>query len=339
MVSYSLPGITGSRGAGLGNEVIPWGKAFLAARALDLKLVDPPWWLNKRPYGRELHASVWRTAEYLTLRGMPTASIDSAMLESLGSWDYFDAMMHLKEDQPSLLQSRPVLLHTSGMAGGYLAIRKAQRFLAARLLWSRDSEDLTTFKSEASVRIGVHVRSGDFTTAALEPEIFNVQLSLDWYLETLTSLVRRLGGSVDVFVASQGPELRLNGLKGLAGVHHLHGTSVEDLSALASCDVIVPSISSFSLLSIFLSDALYVWPAQHLHDVDGWRDIWGHEPRQINGPTSRSRALAQSEQPHIFRGIPRSSGEFWPEWFIDQIKLRAHLRRQEQDLILYGVTR
>jgi hypothetical protein len=339
MVNYSLPGITGPRGAGLGNEVIPWGKAFLAARALDLKLVDPPWWLNKRPYGRELQTSVLRTAEYLALRAMPTISIDSAKVKSLGSWDYFDAMMELKADQHSLPRSRPVLLHSSGMDGGYLAIRKARRFLAARLLYSRGVDPLATAGNEASVRIGVHVRAGDFSAGELEPGIFNVQSPTDWYVETITSLVQRLGGLVEVLVASQGPILDLDDQDGIVEIRQLRGTSIEDLSVLASCDVIVPSISSFSLLAIFLSDALYVWPAEHLHDVDGWRDIWGHDPRQVSGPTARSRSIAESNELHVFRGIPRSGGEPWPDWFIDQIQIRAHLRRQEQDLILYGVTR
>jgi hypothetical protein len=339
MVKYSLPEITGARGAGLGNEVIPWGKAFLAARALGLKLVDPPWWLNKRPYGRELHATRWGTAEYLALRAMPTISIDSAMVESLGSWDYFDAMMKLKADRYPLLRSRPVLLHSSGMDGGYLAIRKARRFLATRILYSRSSEALVTAGSEAAVRIGVHVRAGDFSAANLEPGVFNVQLSMDWYVETITSLVHRLGGLVQVLVASPRPIIELEDLGGLAEISQLSGTSVEDLSVLASCDVIVPSISSFSVLAIFLSDALYVWPAQHLHDVGGWRDIWGHEPRQISGPTARAREIAESKELNVFRGIPRSGGEPWPDWYIDQIRIRAHLRQQEQDLTLYGVTK
>jgi len=123
--------------------------------------------------------------------------------------------------------------------------------------------------------------------------------------------------------------------RGLTQIRQLSGTSVEDLSVLASCDVIVPSISSFSLLAIFLSDALYVWPAQHLHDADGWRSIWGHEPRQASGPTAGSRKLAESEELNVFRGIPRSGSEPWPDWFIDQINIRAYLRRQEQDLTLY----
>lgn len=37
--------------------------------------------------------------------------------------------------------------------------------------------------------------------------------------------------------------------------------------------------------------------------------------------------------------MPRYDGEPWPGWFIDQVRMRAHLRRQEQDLTLYGVTR
>jgi hypothetical protein len=339
MATFSLPGITGHRGAGLGNEVIPWGKAFLAAQALDLKLVDPPWWLNTRPYRRELPAPAWGTARYLALRALPTTSLDTAAVESLGPWDYFDAMTRLRTDQQARLRSRPVLLHSSGMEGGFLAIRKARRFLAARLLYSRGSEALTSTGPESAVRIGVHVRAGDFTAAEPEPGVFNVQLPQDWYVETISSLVQRLGGEVEVVVASQGPTLPPQGRPALTGVRYLTGTSVQDLSALASCDVIIPSISSYSLLAIFLSDALYVWPAQHLHEVDGWRDIWGYQPRQVSGPTASSRESARSAELKVFRGIPRSGGEPWPDWFIDQIRIRAQLRRQEQDLTLFGVTR
>ena len=49
MLQYALPMATG-RGAGLGNELIPWGKAYIASRVLGIPALHPAWGLNTRRY-------------------------------------------------------------------------------------------------------------------------------------------------------------------------------------------------------------------------------------------------------------------------------------------------
>jgi hypothetical protein len=45
------------RGAGLGNELIPWAKAFIASQELNAHLMYPAWGLNKREYRKYFETS------------------------------------------------------------------------------------------------------------------------------------------------------------------------------------------------------------------------------------------------------------------------------------------
>ena len=48
---YCLPRVP-KRGYGLGNELIPWARAHLAAELLGAELLTPAFGLNRRPYWR-----------------------------------------------------------------------------------------------------------------------------------------------------------------------------------------------------------------------------------------------------------------------------------------------
>src|SRR5580693_3074408 len=52
-----IPKLTTSRGEGLGNEIIPWAKAFLASRVLSARLAHPAWGRNARGYWRNFGTS------------------------------------------------------------------------------------------------------------------------------------------------------------------------------------------------------------------------------------------------------------------------------------------
>ena len=50
---WSVPKLLTPRGAGLGNEVFPWAKAYLGARAFGLKESATPWAINRGRFDRE----------------------------------------------------------------------------------------------------------------------------------------------------------------------------------------------------------------------------------------------------------------------------------------------
>ena len=49
MLRFCIPRVR-NRGHGLGNELVPWARAFLASQLLDARLVPPAFGLNRRGY-------------------------------------------------------------------------------------------------------------------------------------------------------------------------------------------------------------------------------------------------------------------------------------------------
>ena len=320
-----------TRGAGLGNEVFPWAKAYLGAIAFDARLVDPPFLLNPRRYDRELEVGgIGATVRYLAAFSLPATTIDQPLFDTLGGADYYDAMCSLRAQLGT--KSGLILRHTTGMRNGYLGIRRARPFLRSRLLGTeavlRHLASLPAV-GDGVVTFGLHIRGGDFDSQQrVAPDV-------------LDSVHRELDRPLQVYVASNLPSGRLEDLLDLpgCGVTLLSGSATEDLAVLASCDFIIPSISSYSLLAIFLSDAFYCWPQEHLNDTGGWLSIWGHESSSGGPATTESIASQMSEDVRVVRGIPVPATPSWPRWLPDALADRALVRATSTDLCMYGVVR
>lgn len=330
------------RGAGLGNEIFPWAKAYLAARALDLVCIEPAWRLNPRRYDRQLGGTFASSTGHWVARALPSVEITSARYHSTNVVDYYEAMRHL---QPQLISARsPVLLHSSGMSGGYLAIRRAKRFLRKSILGSEEAilalAEVDTAPS-AAVRVAVHVRGGDFQRGnSVQESTFNQALPLEWYKAQLETLASSLGCPIEVFVATDGPQESTADALALGNIRpRTVGTSsISDLAILADCDVLISSVSSFSLLAAFLSDAPYIWHRDQLGERGGWLSIWGHEPASEGGgftQTSIKQSLAKP--PSVFRGHAHSLKPVWDNSLIEYLRHRASMRETNTDLIHYGV--
>src|SRR5882757_5170810 len=95
---YSAARQTGRRGAGLGNEIFAWAKAYLAAQELGLELVNPPWFLSRYGYHRLLprqaSSSVLTHGRVYAQRRL---LVTESMYRSLGHIDYGLAMRALGE--------------------------------------------------------------------------------------------------------------------------------------------------------------------------------------------------------------------------------------------------
>ena len=176
--------------------------------------------------------------------------------------------------------------------------------------------------------------------ADLAPGVFNARIPRDWQVAMVESFVAKCPAPVSVVVCgdestSDVVETLRGVLPAACSVHEGSAAGVADLARLAWSDLVIPSVSSFSLTASFLGDGLYCWPLEHLHESGGWRSIWGFEPEQEGGPTSRAQDVA----PTNGRGIAQSSSPHWPDWAIEYIVRRAQLRQRESDLIYYGVVR
>ena len=328
---WSVGKMLSTRGAGLGNEVFPWAKAYLGAIAFDARLVDPPFLLNPRRYDRELEVGgIGATVRYLAAFSLPATTIDQPLFDTLGGADYYDAMCSLRAQLGT--KSGLILRHTTGMRNGYLGIRRARPFLRSRLLGTeavlRHLASLPAV-GDGVVTFGLHIRGGDFDSQQrVAPDV-------------LDSVHRELDRPLQVYVASNLPSGRLEDLLDLpgCGVTLLSGSATEDLAVLASCDFIIPSISSYSLLAIFLSDAFYCWPQEHLNDAGGWLSIWGHESSSGGLATTKSIASQVSEDVRVVRGIPVPASPSWPRWLPGALADRALVRATSTDLCMYGVVR
>ena len=62
-----------------------------------------------------------------------------------------------------------------------------------------------------------------------------------------------------------------------------------DLLLLASADLLVCSLSSYSLTAAWLGAMPYLWLRDQLHDDDGWLSMWGAGPVSARDSTAANR--------------------------------------------------
>jgi hypothetical protein len=297
---------TGRRGAGFGNEVIAWGKAHVAAEALGLRHLAPRWLSNRYRLADQLdigRAPMLRAE--LAARLLPSTELTETIYRSTGHVDFGDAAVAARD--AGRLDGARVLV-TSGMWGGYAAIARARPFLRERVLGVAGARELAASATgHAPVTVGLHVRRGDFGALAPEPGTFNRPVPTDWFSSVVHSLREQLPDAAYAVCTDAG-DGELPALTDLTGVRVVRGSgpaaAIQELAVLASCDLLVCSVSSFSMLAAFLSDRPYLWYRPQLTPVDGGLTIWGDEPAQRADGSPTRAALALRDDRVRPRGIP-----------------------------------
>ena len=282
---------TGRRGAGLGNEAIAWGKSYVAAEALGLRLLAPRWLLNRYDLGGQLgigRGEMLRAE--LAARLLPSAQLTEELYRSTGRVDFGEAAVAAR-DEGRFDRSR--VLVTSGMWGGYAAIAAARRPLRERLLDVPGARELASSATgDAPVTVGLHVRRGDFGGPGPSAGTFNRPVPTGWFVAVVHALQEQLGGASYV-VCTDAREGGLPELTELPQVRVVRGhgpaAAVQELAVLAACDLLVCSVSSFSMLAGFLSDRPYLWFGP-----------------QLTSSTTASRSGAASRPAQ--RGLPDPAG-------------------------------
>jgi hypothetical protein len=336
----SVPQIIGHRGAGLGNELFPWAKAFLAGQALGAHVLHPAWGLNSRRYDRDFGTSRldW-IGQAAVKRLLPVVDFDESAYRASGKPDYQDAVAHFAALE-GLDERKHFVFNASGMWGGFQAIQKARIFVLAELMKARPGRAL----------VAVHIRRGDFQDADPAQDYrgrFNVALPLDWYLACCASLKRDCGSRIEFLLITDAAPAEVQEF--IDAFHplttfHLRQTACSDLLAMAFADALVCSVSSYSMWGAFLSRAPYIWCAENLQDHEGYRSLWGDEASQRapSGPTAVNlrycRLQVKRERGlNCARGTPVDwSGEV-PADFSDRLMTALDQRAEQRDLILYGV--
>lgn len=338
-MGYSISTLQSRRGAGLGNEVLGWAKAYLGGRELGLRVVEPPWSINPRPYRKELNRGLINDLVYGAVRLSKPQEISLAMVRSAGSLDYVDVLRELVE-RGAIAEGRSVL-HSSGMFGGYRSIAQAKTYLRSELIGTVDGraagEALDAGHPDL-LRVAVHFRRGDFGSTPPAAGSFNGAVPLAWYSRVVQSLSAAIDLDIDLVLASDtaSPEAA----DALAGprvhVRSVGRSSVGDLSAMVNSDILIASVSSFSMLAAYLSDAPYVWYANQLTEVDGWRGIWSLEDGGAGRKATSAASSLLGATASMPRGIPQGSEPHWQTDILEYLRNRVALRNRNSDLIYYG---
>ena len=299
---FCLPDVNG-RGAGLGNELVPWARSFLAAQVLGARSLAPAFGLNTRGYGRHFGTPHYDWLQHRLLKAaLPVVEFGEADYLAHGGGDVVAALRRFA-DAHQLMQRRAFVLTTRGMWGGMRHIEAARAFVASTLYSSRfAARNLLAVRERldpALPTVGIHVRLGDFA-AALQPHEyagrFNVSLPLDWYRRVAESIHVQLQGKVQFLIVSDAAPDRLQALcRGLPCLltGDFPDSDCSDMLALAQADLLVCSVSSFSVWAAFLSDAPYLWYGPNLHQhAEGFASIWGHEAGQQVAGSGTRQAIA-----------------------------------------------
>lgn len=349
---YCLPRVR-NRGHGLGNEMIPWARAFLASQVLDAQLLPPAFGMNRRAYWRHFGSAPddWifnRAIEKL----YPVVEFTEADWLEHGGGDVVAALRGFAEAR-GLHRRSVYALVTDDLWGGYHHIQAARDFVRSTLYRSRyaarNLHALAGRIDPARILVAMHVRLGDFAPAG-QPSDYrqsaSISLPMQWYRGIAESLQRAWGDGWQLLLVSDGERAQLQPLLDAFPcviTADLADGDCSDALALAGADLLVCSVSSYSVMAAFLSDAPYLWyaPALQRH-AQGFYTAAAEAPEaHATGATGRAIAYFLGQQPHHpgqpGRGVAIDTEGVVPAPIIDAVAQRHRSRRWELDLVRGGV--
>ncbi|OSI68955.1 alpha-1,2-fucosyltransferase [Bradyrhizobium canariense] len=348
---YSMP-LVRQRGAGLGNEMINWAKAFIASRALEIPLLHPAWGLNRRRYWEFfgtsrfdwfVHKAMWRV--------LPHFEFQESDLDRVSGETLHDAILRFAAEH-ELNRRSAYILGFGGLWGEYSYIAQARFFLRQQLLNSTNAiqnlYEIENSLEQNALRIGVHIRRGDFAASPTNLEYrgkFNTVIPLEWYTNIARNLKKRFGKDACFVVVSDSADDELTPFLGefcCITTQHQKNRDISDLLLLSSCDFIVCSVSSYSQWAAFLSDSRYAWLAANLTEHQSFGSIWGHHANQKGLNQEIGRAIRRNidernaNRPLCPRGIAVAWDGNLPEELLEDLGLRLLAKQRSTDLIRHG---
>jgi hypothetical protein len=339
MLGFSVAKPTTRRGAGLGNEVFPLAKAYIASRRLGLKLVEPPWVLNPRRYDREMGLRPADLGNYAWTRMSPRRfQVTEQLFRSTGLADYGAAMVELQKS--GTIPRRGFILDHSGMWGGYRAINESRQYLGWRLQPDVWAPSWLNFRDqfEGRLHVAIHLRAGDFqeSTHGPLPGDFNKVLPAQWYMAVLNALEGQpdLDIRYSIHTDSPGSDITkgiLTRLGNRAYVTRMQAKS--DVMAMASADLLICSVSSLSMLAGFLSNAPYIWFKPQLTPLANCLTLWGGQSDLV---TRESVSLVGSGALTGARGFAFAVDTPLPTSLVEIAMAHAVCRWKSTDLLQHG---
>src|SRR5688572_12833906 len=221
---------------GFGNRLFPWARCHLHSVEYHVPMLAPRWWWppRVRPLLREFPPA-GEVAGHLYIRGLRALP------------EYLSGMRRMLIETTS----REEIVFFRGEEG-----RLGE-------LHGNETELLTALQRICTVRlplrvgyIGMHVRRGDFSSAARTP--------LSWFVASLRALRRKLRKDVPALVVSDGTAGGLAELLAEPQTQLIRtGVPLADLLALSDARVLLASGSSFSAWAAFLGGMPAVTERDH----------------------------------------------------------------------------
>jgi hypothetical protein len=340
-----------NQGYGLGNELVPWARAFLASQVLGARLLPPAFGLNRRAYWRDFGTGPddWIYNRALE-RLLPVVEFTEADWREHGGDDVVMALRGFAAAR-GLHRRRAYVFVTHGLWGGFYHVQAARDFMRSTLYQSRyAAANLLTLRARidpGKILIGMHVRLGDFKPAPANQAYQitpNTSLPLEWFLGVATSLQRTLGDTLQFLIVSDGtPQQLAPLLERLPCITtgDLPNGDCSDVLALADADLLVCSSSTYSHLAAFLSDSPYVWFAPNLYrHPEGCYSAGDASADVGRADSPRMRALREFKERSsdwLSRGIPVDFDGNVPPKLAETVRCRHVWRRWQSDLTRGGV--
>lgn len=344
---YSVSNNRSLRGEGLGNELIPAAKSYLCAKSLGATQIPHGWGLNPRGYRHLFGTAVFDVIPpRLASVVLPHREITQADWLSERTEDYGELCARVLKKRPFPSWAPVGTLIHADMWGGYALIDPARHWIQSVLLSAVGAADrMNAFHRNtagATFKIGIHVRRGDFD--AMQGDIqgkYSIAIPIEWYRSVLSHVLPILPNNSAVCVFSDSPinvgELLPSNMHGIqAWQPAFPGHDTADLLALASCDLILCSVSAYSIMAAWLARKPYVWLRDQMHEKAGRFSIWGKEA--LEGNWLQAESLTAAPGTRCSPCIPAAMDGSLNLNHLERIMVEGFSEERQDDPLRYGCT-
>jgi hypothetical protein len=286
-------------GYGLGNDLVPWAKAYILSKELGARLLHPAWGNNPRGYWRYFQTSRADWQFYRVLcRCLPNYRFSEEDYNNIQEDDFVVASQKFIE-RSGLEKKSNYILSITGLWG--CGLDSAYDFLISQLLNTRGTlKNLYEYgKSRTGSRltIGIHIRRGDFLKEHNGNYLgsVNTAISMDWYLDICNKLRDSIGDEkIQFLLCSDGKKSELDSFIEETDAVFLSEndySDISDLLTLSNADLLICSISTFSVWATRLSKVPYIWYGPNIVGDEAGRKSGGQNPYQNNRLCDESRCF------------------------------------------------
>lgn len=264
-------------GYGLGNDLIPWAKAWIFSQEANAFCMAPAWGDNPRQYWRYFYTPRWDYLIHSAMSKMyPSIPFTQDDYDAIGADDFREASREFMRLH-GLHHRRHWMVEITGLWGAFEGLESSRLFILSRLLNTRFTlNNIYSIKkrlNRQSLLVGLHVRRGDFAQpySWSYNSAINMSWPIEWYAHVMKSLTDSFGcGNIDFLICSNGSEIDLAPILAFDNVtfaSQLPNSDISDLLLLADCDLICGSLSTFSMWAVFLGRALNLWYRDNFEKV------------------------------------------------------------------------